>query len=91
MQIKKMNNTHLEEVVEVHLESFPSFFMTFLGKRFLYIYYHGVVQYSNCIALVFYDDEKVQGFVVGVMNPANFYSTLIKKDLLLLVLFLILF
>lgn len=81
MPIEKMNSTHLLEVIDIHLESFPGFFLTFLGRRFLYVYYHGVIQYPDCIASVFIENGNVQGFVAGVMNPSGFYSALIKRDI----------
>jgi ribosomal protein S18 acetylase RimI-like enzyme len=57
--------------------------LTFLGKRFLYLFYRGVIHYDKTIKLVYLHDDEVQGFVIGSISPSGFYSALLKRDWLL--------
>ena len=71
----------VERVVDVHLRSFRGFFLTSLGRRFLTLYYAGVVRSPDHIGFAFLDDEsRLQGFVAGSSNPRGFYSRLLKRD-----------
>ena len=77
---------YIKDVVNVHLESFSGFFLTFLGKRFLTLFYKGVIREPTGIGLVYLENlenlenNKVIGFVVGMMNPSGFYSRLLRRD-----------
>jgi ribosomal protein S18 acetylase RimI-like enzyme len=66
----------LAEVVELHKLSFPLFFMTALGDRFLEAYYKTVLQYSHPLFFVVRRDRRLAGFVAGFIKPAGFYSLL---------------
>ena len=68
-------------MVRVHLASFPGFFLSFLGPRFLRLYYSGICSASEGIAFVYLNalGEPV-GFVAGTANPRGFYSRLLKRD-----------
>lgn len=68
-------------VVDIHLQSFPGFFLASLGAPFLRCFYEGVCKTINAISYVNIDqDGVIQGFVVGVANPKGFYSELLKND-----------
>jgi ribosomal protein S18 acetylase RimI-like enzyme len=78
--ITLMVEDYLDEVVRVHLKSFKGFFLSFLGERFLKLYYKGIINHENAIKLVYMETNTVKGFVIGVMNPSGFYSTLLRRD-----------
>jgi ribosomal protein S18 acetylase RimI-like enzyme len=78
-RIVPMRVEHIKSVVEVHLQSFPGFFLTFLGRDFLYELYRGIVKDPSGIAFVVLADESVIGFVAGTDHPAGFYTRLLKK------------
>lgn len=79
--IRKMEKQDIGYVVKVHLRSFPGFFLSFLGPRFLFLFYSGVCSSPEGIALVHVDSEKIlTGFVVGAVNPQGFYARLLKRD-----------
>lgn len=78
--IRLMTEDDLNDVVRVHMKSFKDFFLTFLGERFLQVYYKGVINYNDAIKVVYLEANEVKGFVVGTMNPAGFYSSLLKRD-----------
>lgn len=75
-----MESSHVGTVVDMHLLAFPDFFLSFLGKKFLQVYYNAIVRHENAIKIVLINKSEVIGFVVGSMNPSGFYSSLIKED-----------
>lgn len=78
--IRNMVSENISQVVSVHLKSFPGFFLSFLGDRFLSLYYNGVVEAPEGIALVYMNEAGAPaGFVAGTSNPSGFYSRLLKR------------
>jgi GNAT superfamily N-acetyltransferase len=76
-----MSSDDVSAVVEVHLESFPGFFLSYLGPRFLSLYYNGICSAPEGIAFSYLNEAGVPaGFVAGSSNPRGFYSRLLKKD-----------
>ena len=70
----------LGRVVEIHLVSFPGFFLSFLGPRFLREFYRGTVNDTASLALVAVDRlGRVAGFVAGHMDPPGFYKRLLLR------------
>lgn len=79
--IRRMETDDIEAVVKIHLASFPGFFLTFMGYRFLFIFYSGVCTATEAVALVYLDRAgAVAGFVAGTSNPRGFYSRLLRRD-----------
>jgi ribosomal protein S18 acetylase RimI-like enzyme len=70
----------LESVVGIHLESFPGFFLTFLGHDFLALLYKSMQSDPESVALVASSDGQIEGFVAGVMHQSGFYQRLIKRQ-----------
>ncbi|KYZ76430.1 hypothetical protein AXX12_08325 [Anaerosporomusa subterranea] len=78
--IKPVDLEHIPEVVDIHMKSFPGFFLSFLGEKFLRIYYSSVCSAHEKIGFVYVDSEgKTLGFVVGTSNPAGFYTRLLRN------------
>lgn len=78
--IREMIATDVTAVVAIHMASFPGFFLTSLGQRFLKTYYGSVLELEERIAFVKYSEAgNLQGFVVGSANPRGFYTRLLKK------------
>lgn len=78
--IKRMKLKDVPAVVSIHLESFPGFFLSFLGSYFLRLYYSGICIASEGIAFVYWDDGgNPLGFVAGSINPRRFYERLFKR------------
>ena len=72
---------NVKDVVDVHLASFPGFFLSFLGARFLFLFYSGICIAPEGIAFVYLNDAGASaGFVAGTSNPGGFYSRLLKRD-----------
>lgn len=81
MLIRDAKIEDLNKIVKVHMRAFPGFFMTKLGKKFLWEYYFTVLSYPYHIFLVALNDESIIGFVAGFLNPSKFYSFLKKRKL----------
>jgi ribosomal protein S18 acetylase RimI-like enzyme len=65
--------------VKVHLAAFPSFFLSFLGPRFLRLLYSEFATDPACVALVAEADGRVAGAVAGPLQPAGYFSRLVKR------------
>lgn len=79
--IRKMTLRDIEPVVQTHLLSFPKFFLSILGPRFLSLYYSALCSDPGGIALVGLDESgRVAGFAAGTANPRGFYTRLLKKQ-----------
>jgi ribosomal protein S18 acetylase RimI-like enzyme len=78
--LEPMRTCHLEAVVRVHRESFPGFFLTFLGPRFLRLLYREILATPGHAAVVAVDSGgEVTGFVAGVERPSGFYRRLVRR------------
>lgn len=79
--IRPLQPDHVNTVVNVHLASFPGFFLSFLGPRFLKLFYSGICTAPEGIGFVYCNDSGVPaGFVAGTSNPGGFYSRLLRRD-----------
>ena len=77
-KIRLMQPGDVKSVIQVHMNAFPGFFLTFLGPSFLKEFYNGICDDQSGITLV-YDDQGVSGFVVGSAQPSGFYKRLLRK------------
>jgi ribosomal protein S18 acetylase RimI-like enzyme len=72
-----MTRRDLDGVVAIHRAAFPNFFLSFLGPRFLRVFYGFIV--SEGIGIVALEDGKLAGFVAGVSEPRSFYRRLVRR------------
>src|SRR5262249_31019592 len=71
---------HVEHVVRIHLESFPTFFLSFLGARFLRELYGSFLVDPVGVGLVAVNQEdKVIGVAVGAIDPRGYFTRLLKR------------
>ena len=78
--IRPMDFCNLHSVVQVHLASFPGFFLTFLGSRFLELFYRSFLEDSAGIGFVALDEnECVIGSVVGSLVPEEYFKRLMRR------------
>jgi ribosomal protein S18 acetylase RimI-like enzyme len=76
-----MELEHITAVVQTHLVSFPGFFLSFLGPRFLSLFYAGICVAPEGISFVYLNDVGLPaGFVAGSSNPRGFYSRLLNHN-----------
>lgn len=80
-EVNKLDSKDIREVVDVHMCAFPNFFLTFLGPRFLKVFYNSFTYDPAGIGFVAKDREtgKVLGFIVGPLVPDGYFKRLLKK------------
>ena len=78
--LRPMQSDDLPEIVQVHLSSFPDFFLTFLGPDFLKLLYHNIVLDTEGILFVAAANGTIAGFVAGVTRRAGFYRRLLQRQ-----------
>jgi len=79
--VRKVTLQDIESIVDVHIESFPGFFLSALGAPFLRHFYAGIASAREGIAFVYLNDAgRPAGFVAGTSNPRGFYSRLLKRS-----------
>jgi ribosomal protein S18 acetylase RimI-like enzyme len=77
--IRTMNDGDVEQVVALHMRSFPGFFLTFLGPRFLRLMYRGIAEDEGGVMLVADSGGAIEGFAAGVKQQSGFYSRLLRR------------
>lgn len=83
MQIREMTpKDSIDEVVEIHMQTFTGFFLTFLGRGFLKILYRGFAEHPDSGILVAEDGGRIQGFCAYSEDLSGFYKYLCKRKLI---------
>jgi hypothetical protein len=78
--IRPIKIEDVEAVVKVHSASFPGFFLSFLGPRFLDLFYRSFLEDSEGIGFVALNvDEFVIGCVVGTLVPGGYFKRLLRR------------
>jgi ribosomal protein S18 acetylase RimI-like enzyme len=77
--IRKMKPADVQQVVDIHLQAFQGFFLTFLGPNFLRELYQAIQSDPSGIALVCEEEAKMVGFAAGTDQPAGLYRRLLKQ------------
>ncbi len=77
--IREMRLADVPAIVQVHLESFPGFFLTFLGASFLSELYMATLTDPDGIGFVAENEKFICGFVTGTTQPAGFYRRLLRQ------------
>lgn len=67
------------EIVGVHQRSFPDFFLTFLGSRFLQLFYAELQSDPEAVLLVARRDGRIVGLVGGVQDETRFFASLRQR------------
>lgn len=81
VKITDLKRTDIKNVVDVHMRSFPEFFLTFLGPRFLREFYGSFLVDDEGVGFVAKDEEteKIIGFIVGPVVPNGYFKRLLKR------------
>ncbi len=70
------------EVVNIHLDTFTGFFLTFLGRGFLNQMYRSYCDHTASGLLVAFENEKPVGFLAYSEDMSGLYKFMIKKRLI---------
>ena len=77
--IRPMQHLDVLAVVDIHIQAFQGFFLSFLGPRFLQELYSAIIADPSGIAFTFHEDDNLLGFVVGTDQPSGFYRRLLRR------------
>lgn len=82
MDIKVVKQSDISQIISIHQEAFPDFFLTSLGDNFLYLYYSSICKSLEAVFLCVKDEkDTIIGFAASSLNSNGFNSRLIKRDL----------
>lgn len=86
MEIKRIDSPDkklIDQVVSIHLETFPGFFLTFMGRGFLRQLYTSYCKHPESGLLVVFDDDgKPVGFLAYSGALGKLYKFMIKTRLI---------
>jgi ribosomal protein S18 acetylase RimI-like enzyme len=76
---KAVDVNDVEQIVAIHLSSFPGFFLTFLGKSFLRYLYMGYILHPDSGILIAREGSRILGFLAYSTDLSKFYSFILKR------------
>lgn len=83
MQIKEAERRQIESIVDIHMATFPGFFLTFLGPGFLRYLYQAFMTHQPSQLLVAENETgELLGFVAFTNDLSALYRHLIKRSIL---------
>ena len=81
MEIKIVDISQIDELVEIHKSAFKGFFLTELGDEFLRTYYRSLVMSDSGVIVGAIQDGRLVGFMAATKYSSGFNSSLIKNNL----------
>lgn len=82
-KIGKQDTPAVEAVVQIHLDTFQGFFLTFMGRGFLRQLYHSYCEHETSGLLGAFDEqENLVGFLAYSSALSGLYKHMIKKRLI---------
>lgn len=71
---------YLNDIADIHIKTFPKFFLTFLGRGFIRQLYKGFITHSKSNVIGVIENDIITGFLAYSENISVFYKYLIKKS-----------
>jgi ribosomal protein S18 acetylase RimI-like enzyme len=81
-EIVQIINNHIDEVIDIHITSFPGFFLTDLGKEVLRVFYQSLLEDKSTIFYGVRINAQLVGFFVASKSPKSLYTKLFFKNIL---------
>ena len=85
MEIRQINAKEkniIKQVVQIHMDTFKGFFLTFMGKGFLKHLYKSYCQYKESGLLVAFENNESIGFLAYSGDYSGLYKFMIKRKLI---------
>ena len=83
MQVKDSNPQQVKAIVDLHLATFPGFFLTFMGPGFLRLLYQSFLTHDASQLLIAEDEDgKLLGFVAFSNSLSELYRHLLRRSLI---------
>lgn len=83
LTVSKIKKEDIIQIVDLHLASFPSFFLTSLGDKFLILFYNACLNNRHCVSVKVVDEKQIiVGFAIGTDVSNGFYKQIILSELL---------
>lgn len=81
IEICDLKRTDIASAVDMHMRSFPTFFLTFLGPRFLTEFYCSFLVDEEGVGLVAREKKtkRIVGVVVGPVSPHGYFKRLLRR------------
>ena len=77
------DKNRIDEIVQIHLDTFQGFFLTFMGRGFLKQMYSSYCDHKESAVLVAVDDKGQSiGFLAFSSNMSGLYKHMIKRRLI---------
>lgn len=73
------NNEELQEIVKAHIEAFPNFFLTSLGKDLLFELYRSFLEVKNSGIYIAKIDNDTVGFLAFTEKSTLIYYNILKR------------
>ncbi len=80
-EVGKYDKRVINTIAVLHLEAFPDFFLTKLGKKFVKLLYKCYLKDDESGIIIAKDDENIIGFIAYSKDYPSFYKKLIKKHI----------
>lgn len=76
--VRRALEADLESLVAIHIDAFPGFFLTKMGRVFLKRYYYGYLEMQETLLVAVGGDNRVIGFVAGLKDSEGYYLNMKK-------------
>ena len=80
IEVKPITIESINSVITIHLDAFRGFFLSELGKDFLFTYYNSVRKNDRGVLLGCFEDDILLGFCASTKLSSGFNSYLVKKN-----------
>lgn len=80
MNIRTAEKKDINRIVQIHIERFPNFFLSSLGKGFLKTFYRSFLKLPGLL-IVLEDEDQIKGFACGSYSNHSFYKKLMFNNI----------
>ena len=79
--VRDLRREDVDAAVQIHMQAFPGFFLTFLGPSFLRQLYLAYCDNPTTVAIVAVREKtgEILGVAIGALQPASFYRKLLVQ------------